>query len=252
MHVRAGPGRYRNEPDRADRPQRRHPVVGDEHSGGAHFHLRTGIDPAFRPPRIRQAEPPRHALIWPRSSGLDYRVEVANRAHFLQQRSEVQNGRLGQPAGHQLHIDRQSVVARAEPDRQAGQARHVQWHGRALDVGGVHGLAVDGELCGAMPLLEGISIVWGSSQYSRLPRTRHTAIRAPARCRGAVEASAAGWAGCDVARRAVREDRGMASDVPNIRAEAGHQFAANDAVGLTTLRRGSAYMTCTSYRREIE
>src|SRR5205823_3546552 len=59
VQVRAGPGRYRNELDRADRPQRRHPVVGDEHSGGAHFHLRTGIDPAFRPARIRQAEPAR-------------------------------------------------------------------------------------------------------------------------------------------------------------------------------------------------
>jgi hypothetical protein len=45
---------------------------------------------------------------------------------------------------------------------------------------------------------------------------------------------------------------GIASDVPNIRTEAGHQFAANDAVALTTLSRGSAYMTCTSYRREIE
>jgi uncharacterized membrane protein YcaP (DUF421 family) len=32
-------------------------VVGDEHSGGAHFHLRTGIDPAFRPAPFGKQNP---------------------------------------------------------------------------------------------------------------------------------------------------------------------------------------------------
>jgi hypothetical protein len=38
----------------------------------------------------------------------------------------VQNRRLGQPVGYQLHPDRQSVPARAEPDRQPRKPSHVE------------------------------------------------------------------------------------------------------------------------------
>ncbi len=56
----------------------------------------------------------------------DLRMEIANRAHPFQQRSQVQDRGLRQPLADELHVDRQPFPARAEPHRQAGQPGDVR------------------------------------------------------------------------------------------------------------------------------
>jgi hypothetical protein len=77
-------------------------------------------------------------------------MQVPHGADAFEQRSQVQDRGLRLPLADDLHVDRQPFLARTEPHRQAGQAGDVERHGRALEVGGIHGLAVDGELLDAM------------------------------------------------------------------------------------------------------
>src|ERR1700730_12060186 len=80
----------------------------------------------------------------------EVRMQVPHGADAFEQRSQVQDRGLRLPLAYDLHFNRQPFLARTEPHRQAGQAGDVERHGRALEVGGVHGLAVDFELLDSM------------------------------------------------------------------------------------------------------